>query len=78
MMMNQKQIDNERRQGYRDAIDDLATRLACPVCYAIRYMQTTEAAVGYQGGWRLAMIEIKHEWKHKCPELYQLKDADTK
>jgi hypothetical protein len=74
--MTQAQIDNDRMQGYRDAIEDLGSRLACSVCYAIRYMQTTEAAVGYQAGWRLAMIEIKHEWKHTCPELYQQKDGE--
>ena len=65
----QAQIDKEKMQGYRDAIDDLGSRLSCPVCYAIRYMQTTESAVGYQAGWRLAMVEIKHDWEHTCKEF---------
>ena len=74
----QKRLDKERREGYKDASEDLATMLSCPVCHALKYLAATEPAPGYMSGWRLAMIEVKHSWQHACPEFYQRTNAEVR
>ena len=64
--------DSERREGYQDAMADLETMLSCPVCHAIQYReQTGPMAPGYGQGWRIAMLEVVHEWSHTCGKKQQ-------
>jgi hypothetical protein len=66
--------DKQRHEGYADAMEELRAMLSCPVCYAVRFLAATEPGLGYNAGWRLAMIEVKHYWRHECPDYYQLPD----
>ena len=74
----QRRLDDDRREGYRDAGEDLETMVSCPVCHALKYLAATEPALGYMSGWRLAMIEVKHSWQHTCPEYYQKTNMEVR